>query len=87
MACAFSLCAAALAGCATAPGPRATTEGPYSEFVYEALGATPSIQFGAGRWASTPAGTNSAQTAAKKSESTPNDQRPPSTGKEANAPS
>lgn len=69
----LGLCATALAGCAIAPEPRPTTEGPASEFVYEALGATPAIRFAA--------------PAAKKADSDPNDKRSRSTAKDANAPS
>jgi uncharacterized damage-inducible protein DinB len=44
-----SLLATSLLGCAVAPEPRPTTEETYSEFVYESLGATPSIQLMGGR--------------------------------------
>lgn len=73
IACVLGLCATALAGCAIAPEPRPTTERPESEFVYETLGATPSIQFAA--------------PAAKKAESGPTDRRSRSTDRDANAPS
>jgi hypothetical protein len=46
------------------PGPRHATEGPYSEFVWEALGATPSIQFASEQRASTPARASNAQATA-----------------------
>jgi hypothetical protein len=61
---------------------------PYSEFVYEALGATPSIQVGGGKWVSTPARASGDRvTASKKLESSPNDKRLPATEKDANVPS
>ena len=45
----------------SAPGPKHATEGPYSEFVWEALGATPSIQFASGQGAATTARASNAQ--------------------------
>ena len=50
-----------IAAMENAPGPRHATEGPYSEFVWEALGATPSIQFASGQSASTSARASNAQ--------------------------
>ena len=50
-----------IAAMADAPKPIHMTEGPYSEFVWEALGATPSIQFASGQEASTPARASNTQ--------------------------
>ena len=82
----FSLYATVLAGCATAPEPRPSTEAPYSEFVYEALGATPSIRFGTERReTASPGGRGTQATAAANPDS--NEQRRSSREKDGNGPS
>jgi hypothetical protein len=82
-----TLCAIALAGCASAQEPRITTEGPSSPFVWEVLGATPSIRFGADRTAQAPASTTSTPNlAAKKTGADPKHEQPTPTGKHTGAP-
>ena len=53
-----------IAAMENASEPRHTTEGPYSEFVWEALGATPSIQFASEQRASTHARASNIQATA-----------------------
>lgn len=43
------LATAFVSGIASAQATRLPNDGPFSEFVYEALGATPSIRFGSAR--------------------------------------
>jgi len=82
-----TLCAIALAGSASAQEPRITTEGPNSPFVYEVMGATPSIRLGADRTAQAPASTASTPNlAAKKTGADPKHEQPTPTGKGIGAP-